>query len=72
MRNDGGRGTGEHLVVGLVIAIEPMVVAGGEETKLLTDGFTFVTKDRSLAAHFEHTVAITAGGPVILTVLLPT
>jgi methionyl aminopeptidase len=51
----------------MVIAIEPMVNAGGYEVKTLDDGWTTVTKDGSLSAHFEHTVAITEEGPVILS-----
>ncbi len=52
---------------GLVLAIEPMVNVGTEEVEVLDDGWTVVTQDRSLSAHFEHTVAITATGPEILT-----
>jgi methionyl aminopeptidase len=52
---------------GLVLAIEPMVNEGTDEVETLNDGWTVVTKDRSLSAHFEHTVAITDGGPCILT-----
>jgi methionyl aminopeptidase len=52
---------------GLVLAIEPMVNAGGCETETLLDGWTVVTKDRSLSAHFEHTVAVTSEGPQIMT-----
>jgi methionyl aminopeptidase len=52
---------------GLVLAIEPMVNAGSCETETLADGWTVVTKDRSLSAHFEHTVAVTAEGPQIMT-----
>ena len=66
--NYGVAGEGEELRPGLVIAIEPMVTAGTEETRLLADGFTFVTADGKLSAHFEHTVAITVDGPVVLTV----
>jgi methionyl aminopeptidase len=51
----------------LVLAIEPMVNAGGGETRLLDDGWGVVTADGSLSAHFEHTVAVTAQGPRILT-----
>jgi methionyl aminopeptidase len=54
---------------GLVLAIEPMVNLGTEEVETLNDGWTVVTKDRSLSVHFEHTVAVTADGPVILTQL---
>jgi methionyl aminopeptidase len=55
------------LEAGLVIAIEPMVTAGSWRVKTLDDEWTVVTEDGSLAAHFEHTVAITANGPEILT-----
>ena len=51
----------------MVLAIEPMVNAGKPAVKVLGDGWTAVTKDGSLAAHFEHTVAVTAGEPWILT-----
>lgn len=57
------------LQAGLVLAIEPMVQAGTWETKTLKDKWTVVSKDRSLTAHFEHTVAITNNGPEILTLL---
>jgi methionyl aminopeptidase len=50
-----------------VLAIEPMVNAGKPAVKVLGDGWTAVTRDGSLSAHFEHTVAVTAGGPWILT-----
>ena len=52
---------------GLCIAIEPMVNVGGPETRMLPDQWTVVTADRSLSAHFEHTLACTAAGPVVLT-----
>src|SRR5207244_3363687 len=52
---------------GLCIAIEPMVNVGGPETRTLGDQWTVVTADRSLSAHFEHTLACTAAGPVVLT-----
>jgi len=52
---------------GLVVAIEPMVNAGGWETRLLADEWTVVTADGSLSAHFEHTVAVTEDGPAVLT-----
>jgi methionyl aminopeptidase len=51
----------------MVLAIEPMVNAGKPAVKVLADGWTAVTKDGSLSAHFEHTVAVTADGPWILT-----
>jgi methionyl aminopeptidase len=65
--NYGTRGQGRVLKPGLVIAIEPMVTAGSYETMVLDDGWTAVTKDGSLAAHFEHTVAITDRGPYVLS-----
>ena len=58
---------GIKLVPGLCLAIEPMLMLGGEATRTLADGWTVVTADGSLAAHFEHTIAITAEGPRILT-----
>jgi len=66
--NHGPAGRGLRLREGLVIAIEPMVNVGAAATRLLDDGWTVVTADGSRAAHFEHTVALTADGPVILTV----
>jgi methionyl aminopeptidase len=54
---------------GMTLAIEPMVNAGGTEIEVLSDLWTVVTKDRSLSAHFEHTVAVTRRGPEVLTVL---
>jgi methionyl aminopeptidase len=57
----------EKLVPGLTIAIEPMVNIGGPATKTLADRWTIVTQDGSLSAHFEHTIAITEGGPLVLT-----
>ncbi|MBY0469666.1 type I methionyl aminopeptidase [bacterium] len=65
--NFGARGKGIPLKVGMVLAIEPMVNIGGPEVVVLDDGWTAVTKDKSLSAHFEHTVAITPAGPEILT-----
>lgn len=65
--NYGQAGQGEKLVPGMVIAIEPMVVTGKWGIKDGKDGYAFVTKDGGLAAHFEHTVAITEKGPEILT-----
>ncbi len=67
--NYGPKGKGLALKVGMVIAIEPMINAGSHEVKVLSDGWTAVTVDRSLSAHFEHTVAITPNGPQILTVV---
>ncbi len=65
--NEGREGDGERLVPGLVIAIEPMVNVGKPGNKTLSDGYTIVTKDGSRSAHFEHTVAITEEGNIILT-----
>ena len=65
--NHGRPGTGPELIEGLVIAIEPMVNAGGHEVVLGDDGWTITTRDGSLSAHWEHTVAVTADGPRILT-----
>ncbi|MBW2019444.1 MAG: type I methionyl aminopeptidase [Deltaproteobacteria bacterium] len=65
--NYGKPGMGIRLKPGMVLAIEPMVNAGGYEVKTLQDGWTTVTEDGSLSAHFEHTVAITEDGPVILS-----
>ena len=65
--NYGKAGQGEKLIAGMVIAIEPMVVTGKWTIKNGKDGYAFVTKDGGLAAHFEHTVAITEEGPEILT-----
>ena len=65
--NYGRSGHGIRLVPGMVIAIEPMITQYGYAVKTLDNGWTVVTRDHGLAAHFEHTVAITADGPVILT-----
>jgi methionyl aminopeptidase len=65
--NYGKAGTGPLLKPGMVIAIEPMVNIGGWETAVLDDGWTVVTKDGTLSAHFEHSVAVTEDGPVVLT-----
>ncbi|MBI5154490.1 M24 family metallopeptidase, partial [Candidatus Poribacteria bacterium] len=65
--NTGQPGTGKRLRPGLVLAIEPMVNAGLGETETLDDNWTVVSRDRSLSAHFEHTVAITKDGVEILT-----
>jgi methionyl aminopeptidase len=64
----GPGGRGPRLAEGMTLAIEPMVAMGRAAVKVLRDGWTAVTRDHSLAAHFEHTVAVTAGGPVIMTV----
>jgi len=65
--NFGTAGAGAKLVPGMVLAIEPMVNAGGADVEQLDDGWTAVTADGSLSAHFEHTVAVTENGPEILT-----
>ena len=65
--NFGDPGRGPQLRPGMVLAIEPMVTMGSWEIKILDDGWTAVTKDGSLAAHFEHTVALTDGEPAVLT-----
>lgn len=65
--NYGSPGKGVKLKAGMVLAIEPMINAGRHEVKVLSDGWTAVTVDGSLSAHFEHTVAITENGPEILT-----
>ena len=66
--NYGQPGMGIRLKPGMVLAIEPMVNTGGYEIETLEDGWTTVTKDGGLSAHFEHTVAIMENGPVILSV----
>jgi methionyl aminopeptidase len=65
--NFGKQGTGPRLKSGMVLAIEPMINEGSCEVEILNDGWTAVTKDRLLSAHFEHTVAITDGKARILT-----
>jgi methionyl aminopeptidase len=65
--NFGARGKGPRLKAGMVLAIEPMINAGGPEVKVLPDGWTTITLDGSYSAHFEHTVAITKDGPLVLT-----
>lgn len=65
--NHGPPNRGPRLTPGMVLAIEPMVTMGSWEVEVLRDGWTAVTKDRSLAAHFEHTIAITEQGPDVLT-----
>lgn len=65
--NYGKPGKGERLEVGMVLCIEPMVNAGTAKVKTLRDRWTVVTADKKRSAHFEHTIAITADGPMILT-----
>ncbi len=65
--NFGTPGRGVRLLPGMTIAIEPMINMGTHEVRQMPDGWTIKTKDGKLSAHFEHTIAITADGPVILT-----
>lgn len=65
--NYGEAGTGMELRPGLVLAIEPMITQGSPKVQILDDGWTVVTADGKLAAHFEHTIAVTEDGPKILT-----
>jgi methionyl aminopeptidase len=67
--NYGKPGTGMPLKAGMTVALEPMVLVGTAETRILPDQWTVVSADGSLTAHFEHTVAVTEGEPLILTVL---
>jgi len=69
--NYGEPGRGPRLAEGMTLAIEPMVNMGKASVKVLADGWTAVTRDGSLSAHFEHTVAVTKNGPLIMT-LRPT
>ena len=66
--NYGKPRRGPRLLRGMTIAIEPMVLVGTSETRVLKDRWTVVSADRSLTAHFEHTVAVTDGEPVVMTV----
>jgi methionyl aminopeptidase len=65
--NYGEPGRGPRLAEGMVLAIEPMVNMGRPAVRVLSDGWTAVTRDGSLSAHFEHTVAVTRDGPLVLT-----
>jgi len=65
--NFGKKGRGIELQTGMILAIEPMVNAGRYRVKILPDGWTVITEDGSLSAHFEHSVAITDNGPEILS-----
>jgi methionyl aminopeptidase len=67
IKNYGGKNDGFRLKAGMVFAIEPMIGAGTAQTKALSDDWTVVIEDRSRAAHYEHTVAVTADGPEIMT-----
>ncbi|MBU1076552.1 MAG: M24 family metallopeptidase, partial [Spirochaetes bacterium] len=66
--NYGKKGTGVRLKPGMVLAIEPMVSIGTDEVLIRENNWTVITADSSLAAHFEHTIAVTDNGPVILTI----
>ncbi len=66
--NYGISGRGVRLVPGMTLAIEPMVNIGRHEVRIMPDGWTVLTLDGSLSAHFEHTIAITPDGPKILTI----
>ena len=66
--NFGSPGTGPKLYPGMTIAIEPMVNAGGHAVRVMSDGWTVLTKDKSRSAHFEHTIVVTENGNEILSV----
>jgi methionyl aminopeptidase len=70
--NYGDPGRGPRLAEGMVLAIEPMVNAGGPAVRVLKDGWTAVTSDRSLSAHFEHSVAVTSDGVEVLSLVRET
>ncbi|MBI1998832.1 MAG: type I methionyl aminopeptidase [Parcubacteria group bacterium] len=65
--NWGTKGKGEKLVEGMVVALEPITTAGSSEVEIIDDGYTYVTKDGSLAAHFEDTILITSRGAEVIT-----
>ena len=65
--NEGEPGTGELLRPGMVLALEPMLSLGTDKTILDSDGYTYKTADGSMVAHFEHSIVITDGNPIILT-----
>jgi methionyl aminopeptidase len=67
--NFGVKGRGMVLRPGITVALEPMVLVGTHRTRVLQDQWTVISADRSLTAHFEHSVAVTEGDPVLLTVL---
>ena len=69
--NYGKSGKGPKLKVGMALAIEPMFNLGSADTMLLDDGWTVVTRDGQISAHFEHTVAVTKDGPLVLTLAEP-
>ena len=65
--NYGKANHGPQLVPGMVLAIEPMIATGDYQVKVLSDGWTAVTKDKGFAAHYENTIVITDGDPILLT-----
>lgn len=65
--NHGSAGEGDTLVAGMALAIEPILTTGTHKTKDGTDGFAYVTKNGALSAHFEHTIIVTDGAPIIVT-----
>jgi methionyl aminopeptidase len=67
--NFGAAGRGIRLLPGMTLAIEPMVNVGSYDVKVMPDGWTVLTRDGSLSAHFEHTIAITSDGPQIMTIV---
>jgi methionyl aminopeptidase len=67
--NYGKKGQGHRIKPGMALAIEPMVCVGGADVEILDDNWTAITRDRSLAAHFEHSIAITDRGPMVLSQL---
>jgi methionyl aminopeptidase len=69
--NFGAPGRGPKIRTGMTLAIEPMIAAGAYDIEVLADGWTAVTRDRSLAAHYEHTVALTENGPEVLSARAP-
>ena len=67
MLHYGKKGTGEKIKAGMIFTIEPMINLGSYETKILNDGWTAVTKDKSLSAQFEHTIGVTNDGCEVFT-----
>jgi methionyl aminopeptidase len=65
--NDGHPGTGEEIVAGMVLALEPIANEGKASVVLAPDGYTYRTRDGSRSAHFEHTILVTDGDPIVLT-----
>ena len=65
--NYGKKGTGPILKEGMVLALEPMFLLGKEDIRMMPDGYTVVSKDGSVSAHFEHTIVVTKNGALILT-----